>query len=132
MKALNTTTAVAFGMFAGVAITFIVHSPCAFLHVYLTAFIGIAAALISIFFDYLIAPKQIFGFWSKVLKRIEGSAYKIFAKPLGACLYCTNVYIYAACFAVVYFNTSLSLWLFIVGAALSHVVLAFLDKQLNS
>lgn len=132
MKLLNATTAFLFGIFTGIAATFVFNTEGRFDQVYLTAFIAVAAATLSIFIDFLIAPKQIFGFWSKVLKRIEASSFKVLAKPLGTCIYCQNVYVYAACFFAVYFNAALSLWFFVVGAALSHIVLAFLDKQLNS
>jgi len=132
MKLLNATTAFLFGIFTGLAASFVFNNEGRFDQVYLIAFIAIASAMISIFIDFLIAPKQIFGFWSNVLKRIEASPFKVLAKPLGTCIYCQNVYVYSACFFAVYFNTTLSLWLFIGGAACSHVALAFLDKQLNS
>lgn len=101
-------------------------------NIYITFFVGVAAAFMTIFIDYLISPKQIFGFWQNALKAIENSRFKPLAKPLGTCIYCMNVYVYTACFVVLYIHTDSSGWYFIPGASVSHVALAWIDKKINS
>lgn len=99
---------------------------------YMVCFAAFAGAIMTIFIDYLIAPKQIFGFWQNVLKKLSESKLKQLAKPLGNCIYCMNVYVFAACFVVLYYYTNVSWWYFIPGVSLSHVLLAYIDRKINS
>lgn len=120
------------GICIGAILTAFLSSTTMLQEVYMVAFVAIAASLTTIFIDYLISPKQIFGFWQNVLKKIDESPFKPFAKPLGTCIYCMNVYVFAASYAVLYYYTNVSWWYFIPAAALSHVGLAYIDKKINS
>jgi hypothetical protein len=132
MKKIESVMSFFSGLIVGAMITVFMASTSLLNDVYTVAFTGIAAALVTIFIDYLIAPKQIFGFWQNVLKAIENSRFKPLAKPLGNCIFCMNVYIYTACFVVLYIYTESSWWYFIPGASMSHVALAYIDRKINS
>jgi hypothetical protein len=132
MKKLEIPISIFSGICVGAILTAFLSSTSMLQEVYMVAFTSIAAALMTIFIDYLISPKQIFGFWQNALKAIENSPFKSIAKPLGNCIYCMNVYVYTACFVVLYIHTKSSWWYFIPGASLSHVALAWIDKKINS
>ncbi len=124
------------GMLMGMAISvlasmFILHNPI-FQEISFVVLCSVAAAIVTIFIDYLIAPKQIFGFWQNVLKKISESPYKTLAKPLGTCIYCMNVYVLFACYLLLWFKMDISWWYFIPAAGLSHISLALIDKNINS
>lgn len=99
---------------------------------YMATFAAFAGAIMTIFIDYLIAPKQIFGFWQNVLKKLSETPFKQLAKPLGLCIYCMNVYIFTICFVILYYYTNISWWYFIPSVSLSHVFLAYIDRKINS
>lgn len=132
MKKIESVMSFFSGIIVGAMITVFMASTSVLNDIYIVAFTGIAAALVTIFIDYLIAPKQIFGFWQNVLKAIENSPFKPLAKPLGNCIFCMNVYVYTACFVVLYIYTESSWWYFIPGASMSHVALAYIDRKINS
>jgi hypothetical protein len=132
MKKLEIPISIFSGICVGAILTAFLSSTTMLQEVYMVAFTAIAASLVTIFIDYLIAPKQIFGFWQNVLKAISESPFKSLAKPLGTCIFCMNVYVYAACFVVLYIYTESSWWYFIPGASLSHVALAYIDRKINS
>jgi hypothetical protein len=132
MKKIESIMSFFSGIIVGAMVTVFMASTALLNGVYTIAFVGIAAALMTIFIDYLISPKQIFGFWQNALKAIENSPFKPLAKPLGTCIYCMNVYVYTACFVVLYIHTKSSWWYFIPGASLSHVALAYIDRKINS
>ena len=132
MKGSETIIGFFSGIIVGAYLTVLFVSAPILQNIYIVSFVGIAAALLTIFIDYLIAPKQIFGFWQNVLKAIENSPFKSLAKPLGNCIFCMNVYVYTACFVVLYIYTESSWWYFIPGASLSHVALAYIDRKINS
>jgi hypothetical protein len=132
MKKLEVTISIFSGICVGAILTAFLSSTTMLQEVYMVAFASIAGALMTIFIDYLISPKQIFGFWQNALKAIEKSPFKSLAKPLGNCIYCMNVYVFTACFVVLYIHTKSSWWYFIPGASLSHVALAWIDKKINS
>lgn len=132
MKKLEIPIAIFSGICLGAILTAFLSSTTMLQHVYMVAFTAIAAALMSIFIDYLIAPNQIFGFWQKALKAIENSPFKVLAKPFGNCIFCMNVYVFTACFVVLYIYAESSWWYFLPGASLSHVALAYIDRKINS
>ena len=132
MKKLEIPISIFSGICIGAILTAFLSSTTMLQEVYMVTFTSIAAALVTIFIDYLIAPNQIFGFWQNVLKAIENSPFKPIAKPLGNCIFCMNVYVFAACFVVLYIYTESSWWYFIPGASLSHVALAYIDRKINS
>ena len=132
MKKLEIPLSIFSGICIGAILTAFLSSTSMLQEVYMVAFASIAAALMTIFIDYLISPKQIFGFWQNALKAIENSPFKPLAKPLGTCIYCMNVYVFTACFVVLYIHTKSSWWYFIPGASLSHVALAYIDRKINS
>ena len=132
MKKLEIPISIFSGICVGAILTAFLSSTTMLQHIYMVAFTAIAASLVTIFIDYLIAPKQIFGFWQNVLKAISESPFKSLAKPLGTCIFCMNVYVYSACFVVLYIYTESSWWYFIPGASLSHVALAYIDRKINS
>jgi hypothetical protein len=132
MKKLETTLSFFSGICVGALVTIFMASTSFLETAYFVSFTAVAAALVTIFIDYLIAPNQIFGFWQNVLKAIEKTLFKPLAKPLGNCIFCMNVYVYTACFVVLYIYTESSWWYFIPGASLSHVALAYIDRKINS
>jgi len=132
MKKLEIPISIFSGICIGAILTAVLSSTSMLQEVYMVAFTSIAAALVTIFVDYLISPNQIFGFWQNALKAIENSPFKPFAKPLGNCIFCMNVYVYTACFVVLYIYTESSWWYYIPGASLSHVALAYIDRKINS
>jgi hypothetical protein len=96
--------------------------------------VGVAAGLISIFIDFIIQPNQIFGFWStKVLEWLkkDRNLLRVFAKPLGACLYCMNVWVTLVVF--IYANRFLNFeWpVFFAIVAISHVSVAIIERKIN-
>ena len=132
MKKLEIPISIFSGICIGAILTAVLSSTSMLQEVYMVAFTSIAAALVTIFIDYLIAPNQIFGFWQNVLKAIENSRLQPLAKPLGHCIFCMNVYVFTACFVVLYIYTESSWWYYIPGASLSHVSLAYIDRKINS
>ena len=48
------------------------------------------AAMLSHFIDYCIQEGEVFGFWQKILDKLEGTAIQ---NPLGGCVVCMNVWI---------------------------------------
>jgi hypothetical protein len=97
--------------------------------------VGTSSALISIFVDFIIQPEQIFGFWTtKVLKWIkhERNLLRVLAKPLGGCLYCMNVWLTLAVFIYSKPFTGFSWPVFFAVVSISHVVLAIVERKVNS
>ena len=92
MKKIEPVVYALFGIGIGLFMSFGFVSNAFLQDIYMVGFCGIAAAIMTIFIDYLISPKQIFGFWQDVLKKISESPFKTLAKPLGTCIYCMNVY----------------------------------------
>jgi hypothetical protein len=132
MKKFDIPSYFLFGAAVGTFLTFALSSQPFLTDIYLVGFCAIAGAITTIFIDYLIAPKQIFGFWQTVLKRLSETRFKELAKPLGLCIYCMNVYVFTACFLVLYMKTDISWWYFIPSAGFSHVALAYIDRKINS
>ena len=132
MKKIEPVVYALFGIGIGLFMSFGFVSNAFLQDIYMVGFCGIAAAIMTIFIDYLISPKQIFGFWQDVLKKISESPFKTLAKPLGTCIYCMNVYVFLACFLVLWFKTGISWWYFIPAASVSHVALAYIDRKINS
>lgn len=97
--------------------------------------VGTAAGLITIFVDFIIQPEQIFGFWTtKVLAWLkkDRNLLRVLVKPLGGCLYCMNVWITLAVFAYSLPFTGFSWPVFVAIVAVSHVVLAIVERKVNS
>lgn len=107
------------GKFQGAAIGLIV------------AAVGMA---VTMFVDYLISPGQIFGFWQKVLNWMNSPKNLLFVlyKPMGGCLYCMNVWSTLAVFLAARSWHELSFWYLIGILPASHILLAIIEKKVNS
>lgn len=73
-----------------------------------------SVAAFSSFLGFCMQPGNIFSFWGYHVHRLHEKRYWV-AKPLGACVYCMNVWIGFACF----------LWLFWGDWELSTIPLLF-------
>jgi len=97
--------------------------------------VGTAAALITIFVDFIIQPEQIFGFWTtKVLAWLkkDRNLFRFMSKPLGGCLYCMNVWLTLAVFIYSKPFTGFSWPVFFAIVGVSHVAVALIERKVNS
>lgn len=135
MNTINNTFFVLVGFIFGILTTFFIEQNDFLRPLFIACFAGVGSALITFFFDFVTAPGQIFGFYSDFVKSLQNSRIKFFqilSKPVGGCIFCANVWFTLFTFLICRFHFGLSFWLLIPAAALSHVFLAYLDKNLNS
>ena len=134
VNSINTTFLVGIGIMIGFMVANLITIPTQFTMVSWAAIIAITAAMISIFIDFVIQPGQIFGFWTKFLNWFNHpkNPFRSMYKPLGGCLYCMNVWVTFASFILAKNGIGMSWWYLIPTAAISHVVLAIMERKVNA
>jgi hypothetical protein len=134
VNSVNNTFFIFIGMFIGFAATFFIKTAEEFTMVTWAVIIAVMSSLISIFIDFLIQPGEIFGFWFRVLKYMDNvkNPFRALVKPLGACMYCMNVWVTFASFIMCKGHFGMSWWLLIPTAAISHAALAIIERKVNS
>ena len=133
VNSINNTFLIVIGILIGFMVANLITVPTQFTMVSWAAIIGIMAAMISIFIDFLIQPGEIFGFWTRVLTYMNNpkNPFRALTKPLGGCLYCMNVWVTLASFMLCKGGIGMSWWYFIPTAAIGHVVLAIMERKVN-
>ena len=135
MNTINNTFFVLIGFIFGILTSFFLQENEFLRPLFIACFAGFGGALITFFFDFITAPGQIFGFYSRFVDSLQKSPVKFFqilAKPVGACIFCANVWFTLFVFLVCRYHFDLSFWFLIPASAISHVFLAYIDKNLNS
>jgi hypothetical protein len=134
VNSINTTFLVGIGIMIGFMIANLITIPTQFTMVSWAAIVAITAAMVSIFIDFVIQPGHIFGFWSRFLDSMNNpkNPFRAMAKPLGGCLYCMNVWVTFGTFILTKQGIGMSWWYLIPTAAISHVVLAIMERKVNA
>jgi hypothetical protein len=130
----NTILLIVGAMFGFAAATFFATINTNSTIVWITA-MAIFTMAISLFIDFIIQPEQIFGFYGRFLEKWvkhERNPLKVLYKPLGGCLYCMNIWVALAVFIATKTSISISWIWFIPMAALSHVMLAIMERKVNA
>lgn len=134
VNSINTTFLVGIGIMIGFMVGNLITIPTEFTMVSWAAIVAITAAMVSIFIDFVIQPGQIFSFWTKFLNWFNHpkNPFRSMYKPLGGCLYCMNVWVTFASFIFAKNGIGMSWWYLIPTAAISHVVLAIMERKVNA
>jgi hypothetical protein len=135
MNTINNTFFGLIGFIFGILTSFFLQENEFLRPLFIAVFAGVGSALITFFFDFITAPGQIFGFYSRFVESLHKSEIKFFqilSKPVGGCIFCANVWFTFVTFLICRYHFGLSFWFLIPAAAISHVFLAYLDKNLNS
>jgi hypothetical protein len=130
----NTILLIIGAMFGFAAATFFATINTNSTIVWITAMATFTMA-ISLFIDFIIQPEQIFGFYGRFLEKWvkhERNPLKVLYKPLGGCLYCMNIWVALAVFIATKTSIPISWVWFIPMAALSHVMLAIMERKVNA
>lgn len=134
INSINNTFLITVGIIIGFSATVFIKTANEFTMVTWSVIIAFMAALISIFIDFLIQPGEIFGFWFKFLKWMNTpkNPFRALVKPLGACMYCMNVWVTWSLFTFATIAIGISWWYFLPTAAIAHSVLAIVERKVNS
>ncbi len=123
------------GFFGGLSLSFIVNDFGFFEPFFEALIVSLVGAGASFFLDFCFREGNIFAGWIRFLNRYfyenKKNPFRFLYKPLGGCLYCSNVWVSLGFFFLYWAIQGISfLWLVPI-LFFSHLILFFLSKHFD-